>query len=164
MHDSVREKGSVMYRTSFTVLLVPFVAIVFAACSADRAASTRPSPVGDEEPGVPAELPVFEKRSEGFEARTERYAVSVNRDAIVLVPHRHAQPIEQPPSGFRLSTERIQRGAHRYDSNGSPARVQADGRVAIDRGEATEHLRLDRTQIEQSWLFTALPPGSGDLD
>jgi hypothetical protein len=62
-----------------------------------------------------------------------------------------------------FETRAIARGASARPALSGPARVEADGHLAIERGEAVEHLRNSEEGVEQSFSFEHRPPGAGDL-
>ena len=117
---------------------------------------------------------------DGWLGRADGYEVRARAAGFEVTPVRRAgSRAGEAARGAPLSiaTARIARGDRvladgRSPAQGGgaapptspgPARVEADGHLAVDRGAATEHLRNRDGGVELSYTFPARPDGAGDL-
>ena len=95
-----------------------------------------------------------------------RYQAAAATDSLFEdLGERRPRPAAQRGAPVTLRTASITRGDSLIAraSDVAAARVEADGHLAIERGQAVEHLRITEEGVEQSFSFTKRPEGSGDL-
>lgn len=113
--------------------------------------------------------PRFLPEGAGFKGGQGTYEVRATVDHVEITPIEPSRS-GAPPRGapVRIETAAIARDRELYARKATgvtegSARVEADGRLLIQRGEVVEELRSTEEGVEQSWIFDRRPEGTGEL-
>lgn len=113
--------------------------------------------------------PRFQPEGAGFKGGQGTYEVRATVDHVEITPIEPSRSGASPRGApVRIETASIARDRELYarkatGASGGSARVEADGRLLIQRGEIVEELRSTEEGVEQSWIFDRRPEGTGEL-
>ncbi|MCP3099024.1 tandem-95 repeat protein [Myxococcus sp. K15C18031901] len=143
--------------------LLPLLALLTASTPAPTPAPANPLPFTPREVIEKVQYS-FRPEGDGFSGGHRTYRVHHDDGRLTVTPLAYrVAPADAHRGSLTLGAPILQRGPRAMRLAAPQSAVSPDGTLRVQRGVVEEHFQNSAAGVEQSWHFSAPPPGSGPL-